>query len=188
MARALGTKPIILGAIAAALALTLALMARSGVAPADARGGCPHANTEPGEGSNGDFRQAITCLINKERTRRDKEALDANAKLRGVAGAHTDVMLQQDCFEHRCAGEPGLTKRLRDAGYLKGDTWAYAENIGYESTPREMIDRWMGRRAHRKNILHGTFVDLGVGVGKGTPDPDRPDSDFVTYTTIFGVS
>ena len=185
MTNGLGTKLILPAVVAGALALTLALMAGTGVPPASA-GACPHANTRPENGSNGDFRQAITCLINKERTSRGKAGLDANAKLREVAGNHTDVMLSQDCFEHTCSGEAGLTKRLKQAGYLRGDNWAYAENVGYESTPKEMIDRWMDSDFHRKHILKGQYVDIGVGVGHGTPDPGKPDDNFVTYTTIFG--
>lgn len=49
-----------------------------------------------------------------------------------------------------------------------------------------MIDRWMSSSYDRKNILNNKFVDLGVGVGKGTPNPSKPDSNFVTYTAIFG--
>jgi uncharacterized protein YkwD len=186
MTRVSTTMLIILGAVAGALALTLALMAGSGPPPATAAGGCPHANSEPDQGSNGDFRQALICLINNRRTSRDKAALDTNGKLRDVAGAHTDVMLQQDCFEHRCNGEPSLTRRLKNAGYLRGSNWAYVENIGYAGTPKQMINRWMDRRSARRNILHSAWVDLGVGVGHGTPDPDKPDNAFVTYTTIFG--
>jgi uncharacterized protein YkwD len=184
MTRASATKLIVLAAIGGAFVLTLALMARS--TPPASAASCAHANTLPSDGSNGDFRQALTCLINKERTSRDKKALDPNAKLRKVAGAHTEVMLNRDCFDHVCGGESSLTKRLKRAGYLQGASWAYAENIGYESSPREMFDRWMASRANRRKMLSDELVDLGVGVGHGTPNPDRPDDAFVTYTAIFG--
>jgi uncharacterized protein YkwD len=186
MTHASRTKLILVVAMAGALALTLGLMARSGLTSASAGGGCAHADDQPNEASTSEFRASIICLIQTERLSRGKSELDINGKLRTVAADHNAVMLNQDCLEHQCAGEASLTKRLKQVGYLKGDSWAYAENIGYENTPREMIDKWMNSDYNRHNILANKFIDLGVGAGKGTPDPDKPDSNFVTYTAIFG--
>ena len=67
-------------------------------------------------------------------------------------GRHTRTMLAQDCFRHRCEGEPGLHRRVKRSGYTKGRrSWGFAEILGYENTPRQMIGRWMHSRFNRRN-------------------------------------
>jgi uncharacterized protein YkwD len=185
MTHASRTKLILVAAFAGAMALTLGLMTSSGVTPAMA-GGCSNATAAPSEATAKQFKAAILCLVNQERTSRGKDALDGNGKLTDVAESHTGVMLDKDCLEHTCPGEGSLTKRLKSVGYLKGPEWAYGENIGYETTPLEMVDAWMDSDYHRGNILKNKFVDVGAAAGKGTPNPNKPDAQFVTYTIIFG--
>jgi uncharacterized protein YkwD len=186
MTHASRTKLVLFAALAGAAALTLGLMARSGVTPANAGSGCANANAAPNEASAKQFKAAIICLVNSERSDRGKSRLDVNSKLNKVAKNHTKVMLNQDCFDHECSGEKSLTKRLKSIGYLKGDSWAYAENIGYEHTPRNMVNAWMGDSYHRGNILANRWVDVGGAALKGTPNPTKPDSYFMTYTVEFG--
>lgn len=186
MTFALRTKTAIGAMLLLALGFAALLAAGPGAPAANAGGGCAHADDQPNQASSSEFRESIICLIQIERLSRGKDELDINGKLRSVAGDHNAVMLHQDCFDHQCSGEASLTKRLKQVGYLKGDSWAYGESIGYENTPRKMIDAWMDSSYHRQNILNNKFVDLGVGAGKGTPNPNKPDSEFVTYTAIFG--
>jgi uncharacterized protein YkwD len=96
-------------------------------------------------------------------------------------------MLAQDCFRHRCPGEPGLNHRVKKSGYTKGwDAFAFAENLGYDNTPRQMVRRWLHSRFNRRNLLDPDFRDIGVGVGWGTPIASLDDSKFETYTIVFG--
>jgi uncharacterized protein YkwD len=96
-------------------------------------------------------------------------------------------MLAQDCFRHRCEGEPGLHKRVKRSGYTKGRrSWQFAEILGYENTPSQMINRWMHSRFNRRKVLDRDFRDLGVGVGWGAPVAGRDDGEFATYTIVFG--
>ncbi len=44
----------------------------------------------------------------------------------------------------------------------------------------------MNTRFNRRMLLHRDFRDLGVGVGWGAPVEGRDDSDFATYTIVFG--
>jgi uncharacterized protein YkwD len=178
--------PALLLAVAAlAAAAWLALASSPSLTAAGAA--CAHRNAGPGEASLGELRRSLTCLINRERHDRDRQRLDRNRKLQRAAQRHTKVMLEQDCFEHRCAGEPGFSRRVRKTGYLReAKEWAIAENLGYESTPREMLLRFIHKRFTRRNMLNPKFRDIGVGVDWGTPDPDRNDSKFATYTVVFG--
>ncbi len=187
MTHASRTKLILFAVLAGAVALTLGLMARSGVTPASAGGGCHNADAAPNEASAKQFKDAVECLVQIERLSRGKSELKVDRKLNKVAKNHTNVMLANDCFKHACPGEGSLTKRLKQIGYLKGNTWAYAENIGYEHTPSKMVDAWMADSYHRGNILSNKWEDLGVAAGKGAPVSGKPDSYFVTYTVEFGT-
>ena len=123
-------------ALAAATAgVSLALSLGPGVAPASAA--CPHARAHPHHVALPKIRKAITCLINKKRSKRDRHLLEPNDRLELAARRHTRTMLAEDCFRHRCEGEPGLNRRVRRAGYTKGQrSWGFAEIIGYENTPQ----------------------------------------------------
>jgi uncharacterized protein YkwD len=96
-------------------------------------------------------------------------------------------MLAQDCFEHRCSGERGTKGRLRAVGYLKGDTWRYGEGIGYDETPKQMMDAFLDSRYHRRLIFDDRFEDIGAAARRGAPENGLPDSDFVTYTFVLGT-
>ena len=156
-----------------------------GVAPAAAA--CPNARAHPHEVSLTQMRKAITCLVNEERTRRDRRPLRRNRRLKAAAQQHNDEMLARDCFRHRCKGERGLSGRVRASGYTKGrKAWGVAEVLGYENTPRQMIGRWMSSGINRHRILKADFRDIGVGVGWGAPVTGEDDSRFATYTVVVG--
>ena len=173
-------------ALAAATAgVSLALALRPGVAPATAA--CPHARAHPHQVALPKIRKAITCLINHKRSQRDRHLLEPNDRLELAARRHTRTMLAEDCFRHRCEGEPGLHRRVKRAGYTQGQrSWEFAEILGYENTPRQMIGRWMHSRFNRRTLLNRDFRDIGVGVDWGAPVADRDDSEFATYTIVFG--
>jgi uncharacterized protein YkwD len=174
--------------VALAAAVFIALLGfalQPGIAPAVA--GCRHARAHPHEVGLPKLRRAITCLVNHRRARHDRRPLDRNRRLRLAAQRHTDTMLAQDCFRHRCAGEPGLNHRVKRTGYTRDwETFGFAENLGYENTPRQMVKRWLHSRFNRRNLLDSDFRDLGVGVGWGTPVATLDDSEFETYTIVFG--
>jgi uncharacterized protein YkwD len=173
---------VVAGAIGASLALALG----PGVAPASAA--CPHAGAKPREISLPKLRKTITCLVNRERSKRGRSRLSPNAKLKRAAQDHNDVMLAKSCFRHDCPGEPGLGRRIRRSGYTEGQRgWRFAEDLGFESTPRGMVRRWLGSPFNRRNLLDAGFRDLGVGVGWGAPRRGVDDADFATYTIVFAL-
>jgi uncharacterized protein YkwD len=169
----------------AALGLTALIALTVNVPGASARAGCAHATDAPSEATSLQFRDAIICLINEERHDHGISKLSVNGKLNQAAGEHTQVMVDEQCFEHRCPGEKGIRGRLKDVGYLKGETWSYGEGIGYDGTPRQMFHAFMDSNYHRKLILGKRFEDIGAGARKGAPV--EIEGDVVTYTFDVGV-
>ena len=157
-----------------------------GLGAATAEAACPHSNARPHDTSLAKMRSAIVCLVNHRRARHNRHELSPDRHLRRAGQRHTDVMLAKDCLKHRCPNEPSFAHRVRKSGYLEGArAFQFAEVLGYESTPREMVNRLMERRFQRRRILEADFRDLGVGAGRGTPVSGLDDGKFVTYTLVF---
>jgi uncharacterized protein YkwD len=175
-------------AIVASAGLASAAMAL-GPGLASASAACPHAGAHAHEISLPKLRKTITCLVNRERAKRDRGALKANKRLTKAAQDHNDVMLAEECFRHRCPGEKGLGHRVKKSGYLKGRReWRFAEDLGYDKTPRQMMSRWLSSDFNRRNLLGRYFKDVGVGVGWGAPNRRiEDDSEFATYTLVFAL-
>jgi uncharacterized protein YkwD len=178
---------------AAALALTAGLAAALlclGWSPATstASAACRHADAQAREISLPKLRKTVTCLINHKRSKHGRSALSPNGDLLSAAQGHTDVMLAKECFRHDCPGEPGLGHRLRRSGYTKHQRFfRYAEDLGFHKTPRKMVKAWLHDRSSRAHLLDRGFRDIGVGVGWGAPKQNIDDSDFATYTIVYGV-
>jgi uncharacterized protein YkwD len=174
-------------AIALGACMVAALLALGpGVAPAWAA--CPNAGAKAHEVPLPKLRKAIICLVNRERSKRDRSRLDPNRKLTRAAQDHTDVMLAKDCFRHKCRGEPGLGHRIKRSGYTKDQrSWRFAENLGYDKTPRQMVRLWLKSSFNRRNMLDRGFRDLGAGVGWGRPRRGVEDANFATYTIVFAL-
>jgi uncharacterized protein YkwD len=175
--------------VGAALALlTPAVFAALAASPATtaALASCPHANAYSHQTSLANLRTAMRCLVNRKRDKHGLRKLRDNDRLASAARRHTNVMLGEDCFEHRCPGEPGLRKRIKQSGYLKGAKHYYfAEDLGFDRTPKRMIQRLMNSRYNRRNILGRDWCDIGVGAGWGSPDESRDDSKYETFTILF---
>jgi uncharacterized protein YkwD len=172
-------------ALATLVVLLCLVAASAGAEPAWA--GCKHRNAGPREITSGQARDAVACLINKRRSRRDLRAVDARDDLNRAARRHSLYMREHGCFAHQCPGEGGLVGRL--GGYLLGALgWGYGENIawgeGRNGNPRKIVRGWMHSAGHRHNLLDPRWEHLGVGVVWGRPD--RPRGDAGTYTADFG--
>lgn len=99
-----------------------------------------------------------------------------------MARRHDKKMVAQRCFAHHCQGEPRIPKRLHRSGYLDGaDTWRYAEELGYETTPNQMVDAWLAHDSAAADLLSPKYTDVGIGVKSGAPVPGVDGSKFVTY-------
>lgn len=143
--------------------------------PASAAGPCNKWGDKLStEISKGEAREAVFCLLNRERSARGIRRLERDKKLQRASQRHTNYMQSHGCFSHQCQGEPSLTQRLQNVGWLTGglSRWAYGENIvvgaGDSGTPRSIVNAWMQSAGHRDNILNRTFDEAGVGYSKGT--------------------
>jgi uncharacterized protein YkwD len=175
-----------IAALAAGALLCLLALALTHPATASAAS-CAHADDTHATASLKELKRAVVCLINDKRHDHGKHQLDRNGKLDEAAGRHTRMMLRKDCFQNKCPGEPGLGGRIRDTGYLKGATrWHYAENLGCDDTPKQMVHTWMGSPFHRKNILKSKYRDIGAGAAKGVPQGSCGNNNaLTTYTVVF---
>jgi uncharacterized protein YkwD len=174
-----------LALVGVAAVVLVALLAAGPGASSAIAGQCANADATPAEATVGELRNAIVCLINDKRRDRDKRRLDKNAKLKDAAVRHNRTMLRENCWRHKCPGEPTLQKRLRRSGYLDGaSSWAYAENFGCAQTPQGMLNAWMDSRFHRKNIL-GSYEDIGAAAAKEVVPSSPCGSDRATYTVVL---
>lgn len=175
---------------AVALGLLVLVVVTTGApaaSPAVAASRCAHANARPGDASTRQLRRATLCLINKARAAQKLNPLSLDTDLTRMAKHHTKAMLAQDCLKHRCTGEVPLKKRLKRSGYLDSAlAWAYAEDLGYESTPKQMVTRWLNTKRDAHNILRAKYAQVGIAPGAGSAAPGVDDSRFVTYTLDLG--
>ena len=90
-----------------------------------------------------------------------KQPLAPHQALIGVAGAHSQDMIDRNFFDHvnPDGADPG--QRIAAAGYA-ARTWG--ENIAYHTTPAAAHDLLFLSAGHRINILRDSFREIGVGV------------------------
>jgi uncharacterized protein YkwD len=166
------------------VAISLAFAASPGTTMALAA--CPHADAKAHQTSLSKLRDAMRCLVNNKREKHGVRSLKDNGRLATAAKRHTKVMLRQDCFKHRCKDEPGLPKRIKQSGYTTGARgFQFAEDLGFDRTPRRLIKRLMNSSYNRRQILGEDWKDIGVGVDWGAPRAGRNDRNYATYTILF---
>ncbi|MDX6587984.1 MAG: hypothetical protein QOI31_2457 [Solirubrobacterales bacterium] len=176
-----------LALLAAALLCAFALFGGAGEAAQAAK--CPKADAAPGDATSDELGEAVLCLIGKERRKADVKKLEQVWSLTKVAEKHTDVMIEENCLDHRCEGEKSLQDRIVNSGYpIPGGRYGFGEVTGCSLTPQAMVDAWMASRVHRKRLLGKAYRDVGIGAAKGKPDvPGCNDgSPRGVYTVIFG--
>jgi len=162
----------------------------SGAAPDKRRAPCPNADAGAQTLTNAEIAKSILCLVNKERKQRNRARVARNGDLDKAARKHSVLMERDNCFEHKCPGEPRLAKRIVRSGYTDGaERWRFAENLGCAQTTQDMIDGWLDSDFNRTNLLNRRYEDIGVGVVHGSPlaaEPNCPDSNVTaTYTLVF---
>lgn len=172
--------------VVAALAVLTVFAAGARVDPASA-GGCPNADAEIDEASADELRRAVICLINDDRAGHDRRLLHRSGKLEEAATKHNRTMLEENCWDHDCPGEPNLGRRIKNTGYLEGaSSWQYAENFGCEATPRAMLDTWLESDFQRRNIRSAAYREIGAAAARDQVGHSACDGgDEVTYTVVF---
>jgi uncharacterized protein YkwD len=177
--------------IALAAALPFAASAVHATVPdrsvAAAKQGCRAAKTPAVELSSKTLRRSLTCLIERQRARRDLRELEPKGSLKRVAQAHAELMVEQGCLDHTCPGEQPLEQRIRQSGYPRGARhWRYGSSTGCAVSAKGMLRSWLRSDFHRENVLERKFRDLGVGVEQAAPESKGCQSDFATFAVVFG--
>jgi uncharacterized protein YkwD len=170
-----------------AIAAASALLALGLGHPESAYAACKGKAAVPESISAVRAEQAVFCLLNRQRMKRDIPRLDRHKRLDGPAREHSRYMVDHECFDHDCPGEPPLEDRI--SRYLSREGRAWGENIafgvGEGGAPRSVVRRWMKSKGHRINILDRQYEHIGIGVAWGNPvGGDFPSA---TYTTDFGA-
>jgi uncharacterized protein YkwD len=172
-------------ALAALAAVAIVALLSGGPGASSAMAKCANADATIDEATTGELKQAVLCLINDKRHDRNKPRLDKNGRLQKAALHHNHTMLEDNCWKHKCKGEPRLEKRIRRTGYLDGaSSWAFAQNFGCALVPQGMLKTWMKSAFTRNNIL-GPYEDIGVAAAKETVPSSPCGADRVTYTVVF---
>ncbi len=101
----------------------------------------------------------------------------------GVATAHSTDMATRDYFEHTTPEGVTPGTRLTNGGVK---WYACGENIaaGY-TDPYETINGWYNSEGHRKNILNGRYLYLGVGFAYNPNATYRYYGTQNFYTNIY---
>jgi uncharacterized protein YkwD len=179
---------LILAACLGAIALTAALPAIATAATP-----CPNVNLTPQAGNLDAIRAAVFCLINQEREQHGESPLASNAKLEGVAQAHSEDMAGENYFSHVTPRGETPLQRIRASGYI------YSSQIGYEvgeniawgtlwlATPQAIVSAWMASPPHRANILDANYRETGIGVSPHPPASLAEGQAGGLYTQDFGT-
>ncbi|NDR57977.1 CAP domain-containing protein [Aliiruegeria sabulilitoris] len=102
----------------------------------------------------------MTTLVNKQRQRIGRAALNRSAALDRIAADHATDMAKRGYFSHQSPDGRQLGDRAARRGYR---ACLMAENIakGYSTAP-QVVDGWMKSKGHRKNMLHRKVSEFGV--------------------------
>ena len=130
---------------------------------------------------NSGYEDKIISLINQTRIANGLKELTVNSSLMKSARAHSTDMALNNFVSH--TGSDGSTawQRMQLAGYV--GSWG-GENIygGYNTTPDQAYNWWLGSAPHLNNILGIYYRDVGVGYAYCATGTYRN-----TYTINFGA-
>ncbi|MBN1527448.1 MAG: CAP domain-containing protein [Thermoleophilaceae bacterium] len=173
----------------ALLTLALALPAGCGDGASESSSPCGAVRLEPAQLGDAGTRALTLCLINAERAKRGLAPLVRRDQLELASQRHSEDMVARRFFEHDTPEGTDPQQRMLAAGYPADNAYT-GENIawagGRRASPWEIVDLWMHSPPHRENILRPGFTEVGIGLVRGAPEPQRSDGVPWTYTTDFG--
>lgn len=108
--------------------------------------------------------QAMTSLVNQERTKRGLKALIFDAKLRDIGRAHSEDMIKRGYFSHFSPEGKNVADRAAEAGV---DFLVIGENLAYAPSLDLAHQGLMNSEGHRANILSEDYGKIGIGVVDG---------------------
>ncbi|MGF1492105.1 MAG: CAP domain-containing protein [Microcoleaceae cyanobacterium] len=110
-----------------------------------------------------------------------KQPLAFNLDLNVAAKNHSQWMLNTNTFSHTGAGGTSSNQRMRNAGYDFAGSWGSGENIAWRGTTGTpnftgyvgqiyqdlFVDQGISGRGHRKNLMNGSFQEVGISSLQG---------------------
>lgn len=102
--------------------------------------------------------RAFASSMNSERSERGLGRMKLDPELSQAARKHTREMKSTSTLAHTTTTQ--LTRRVTNWVTL-------GENVGVGSQVSSLHSAFMDSPAHKDNILHSAFNNVGVGVGKG---------------------
>jgi uncharacterized protein YkwD len=141
---------------------------------------CANANTPAVSATKQAMRDAVVCLINKQRSEHGLPILNEQPQLARSAQSWTNTMVVRNDFTHGTA----FQNRISAVGY----NWSTAgENIasGF-ATPEAVVNAWMASPGHCRNILDPQYASVGTGVSS-SPVKSAASSP-ATWTQDFGLA
>lgn len=151
---------------------------------------CASSNLVPTPANLETIRASTLCLLNVERTQRGRPALRSHLYLKQAADLYSRTMVDVGFFAHISPTGSTFVSRIKQSGYLaRTSGWALGENLAWGeaelSSPASTVAAWMRSPDHKRNILDGRYVEIGVGVSYGTPSGGELPG--ATYVTEFGT-
>lgn len=146
---------------------------------------CAEVDAQPGTPAFEAHAATTTlCLLNNERAAHGLAPLRPGpGELAVPAVEYARDMVGRKFFGH--VSPEGITLTQRLASYATGDSWAIGENLAWGEaelgSPAAIVRAWMDSPGHRRNILDGTYQEIGIGIAPGAPQTvSRPSATFVT--------
>lgn len=128
-----------------------------------------------------EVRAKALARVNEARRSAGRPPVTPNPALDEAAQRYAELMLRGGFYAHvsREGGSP--RSRAEAAGYTPFTF--LGENIAQGLFgPEEVVERWLGSRDHRRNILAEGAAETGLGVAFG----DTPDGFRVLWVQLFG--
>jgi uncharacterized protein YkwD len=172
---------------------TAAAKGRSAVIAAVLATSCENTGLTPEPGNIALVREAVLCLINRERAQNGESPLKLNSQLEQAAEGHSHELVTADYFAHVSPSGRTPVDRIREMGYIPGPSVGYVigENLAWGTyglaTPTSIVAAWIASPGHLANILESQYTDTGIGITPQVPGSLGNGAPGATYAQEFGV-
>lgn len=154
---------------------------------------CPNTELTPSAENIALVRDAVLCLINRERAEHSLSPLTVNPRLESAAEGHCAELIADDYFAHVSPSGETPVDRIAKTGYIPGPNVGYVigENLAWGtyslSTPQSIVSAWIASPGHLANILESQYTETGIGIVPAVPSSLGGGAPGATYAQEFGV-
>ncbi len=154
---------------------------------------CQNTEITPEPSNFPQVREAVLCLVNRERAEHSLSPLKRNAELEAAAENHNAEMIELDYFEHVAPDGETPVERIKKTGYIESasDGYVIGENLAWGtyqlSTPKAIVEAWIASPGHLANILESRYTETGIGVVAAVPQSLGEGNPGATYAQEFGL-